>query len=82
VCKITKPLIFLGDSDKEIDRVLALEAGGDDYVVKPFALRELVARVRALLRRKAGFEPDSSIRKCGSGPAAPNGYVFGVKKSS
>ena len=56
VCKITKPMIILGDSNEEIDKVLALEAGADYYVVKPFAPRELVARVRALLRRrKANF---------------------------
>jgi two-component system, OmpR family, response regulator RegX3 len=58
VCKISKPLIFLGDSSEEIDKVLALEAGADDYIVKPFAPRELVARVRALLRRrKANVSP-------------------------
>jgi two-component system response regulator RegX3 len=56
--KISKPLIFLSDSGEEIDKVLALEAGADDYVVKPFAPRELVARVRALLRRrKAKLDP-------------------------
>jgi DNA-binding response OmpR family regulator len=51
-CKLTKPLIFLGESGEEIDKVLALEAGADDYVVKPFAPRELVARLRAFLRRR------------------------------
>jgi len=45
-------MIVLGESREEIDKVLALEAGADDYVVKPFAPRELVARVRALLRRR------------------------------
>lgn len=50
--KITKPIIILGDSSEEIDKVLALEAGADDYIVKPFAPRELVARVRAVLRRR------------------------------
>ena len=58
VCKITKPMIILGDSSEEMDKVLALEAGADDYVVKPFSPREVVARVRALLRRrKANFDP-------------------------
>jgi DNA-binding response OmpR family regulator len=52
MCRITKPMIVLGDSSEEIDKVLALEAGADDYIVKPFAPRELVARVRALLRRR------------------------------
>lgn len=46
-----KPVLFLTARGEEIDRVLGLELGGDDYVVKPFSPRELVARVRALLRR-------------------------------
>jgi len=45
------PVIFLSARDGEIDRVLGLELGADDYVVKPFSPRELVARVRARLRR-------------------------------
>jgi two-component system catabolic regulation response regulator CreB len=45
------PVIFLTARDAEIDRVLGLELGADDYVVKPFSPRELVARVRARLRR-------------------------------
>ena len=45
------PVIFLTARDAEIDRVLGLELGADDYVVKPFSPRELVARVRAVLRR-------------------------------
>jgi two-component system OmpR family response regulator len=45
------PIIFLSSRDEEIDRVVGLELGGDDYVSKPFSPRELVARVRAVLRR-------------------------------
>jgi two-component system, OmpR family, response regulator len=45
------PIIFLSSRDEEIDRVLGLEMGGDDYVTKPFSPRELVARVKAVLRR-------------------------------
>ncbi len=45
------PVIFLTARDGEVDRVLGLELGGDDYVPKPFSPRELVARVRARLRR-------------------------------
>lgn len=44
-------IIVLGETGSELDKVLALEAGADDYIVKPFAHRELVARIRALLRR-------------------------------
>lgn len=50
------PVIFLTARDGEIDRVLGLELGGDDYVLKPFSPRELVARVRAILRRAAPAE--------------------------
>lgn len=50
-CQINKPIVVLGDSGDEMDKVLALEAGADDYIVKPFAPRELVARLHALLRR-------------------------------
>lgn len=45
------PIIFLSSKDEEVDRIIGLELGGDDYVTKPFSLRELVARVRAILRR-------------------------------
>ena len=45
------PIIMLTVRDKEIDKVLGLEFGADDYVTKPFSLRELVARVKAILRR-------------------------------
>ena len=44
------PILFLTARDEEVDRVLGLEMGGDDYVTKPFSPRELVARVRAVLR--------------------------------
>jgi two-component system catabolic regulation response regulator CreB len=47
----TTPLIFLTARSEEVDRVLGLELGGDDYVAKPFSPREIVARVRAILRR-------------------------------
>lgn len=47
------PVIFLSAHSSEIDRVVGLEIGGDDYVVKPFSPRELTARVRARLRRQA-----------------------------
>lgn len=50
----TFPVLFLSARDEEIDRVLGLELGGDDYLTKPFAVRELIARVRALLRRSYG----------------------------
>lgn len=48
------PILFLSARDEEIDRILGLEIGGDDYVTKPFSPRELVARVRAILKRSGG----------------------------
>ena len=48
------PILFLSARDEEIDRILGLEIGGDDYVTKPFSARELVARVNVILRRTNG----------------------------
>jgi two-component system OmpR family response regulator len=58
------PILFLSARDEEIDRILGLEIGGDDYVTKPFSPRELVARVRALLRRadRAAAVPGEAVR--------------------
>ena len=51
------PVLFLTAKDTLDDRVIGLDAGGDDYLVKPFELRELLARVRALLRRSQVLDP-------------------------
>ena len=48
------PILFLSARDEEIDRILGLEIGGDDYVTKPFSARELVARVNVILKRTNG----------------------------
>jgi len=48
------PILFLSARDEEIDRIIGLEIGGDDYVTKPFSPRELVARVNAILKRAHG----------------------------
>lgn len=53
----TTPVLFLTAKDTIDDRVIGLDAGADDYLIKPFELRELLARVRALLRRSSAFEP-------------------------
>ena len=52
--KTTVPVLFLSARDTELDKVVGLEIGGDDYLAKPFGVRELIARVRALLRRGSG----------------------------
>jgi DNA-binding response OmpR family regulator len=49
-----QPILMLTARDEELDRVLGLELGADDYVVKPYSLRELISRIRALLRRAYG----------------------------
>lgn len=65
VCRLLRqesavPIIILTARDQEMDRVMGLELGADDYIVKPFSFRELLARVRAIIRRReldAGREP-------------------------
>lgn len=52
-CSERLPILFLTSRDDEFDRVLGLEMGADDYLCKPFSMRELVARVKVLLRRAA-----------------------------
>lgn len=52
----TTPIIVLSARSEEIDRVLALEFGADDYMVKPFGMRELIARIRAVARRVSSTE--------------------------
>ena len=54
------PVLFLTARDDEVDRLLGLELGADDYVVKPFSPREIVARVKAILRRGGQLGNDSS----------------------
>jgi len=49
--EISKPVLMLTARDDEIDRVVGLEVGADDYLTKPFSMRELIARVKAMLRR-------------------------------
>jgi DNA-binding response OmpR family regulator len=54
------PILMLTARDEEVDKVLGLELGADDYVVKPYSLRELLSRIRALLRRTYGDLADVS----------------------
>jgi len=60
------PVIFLTARDDEVDRVVGLELGADDYVTKPFSPRELVARVKAVLRRTGAAAPGAdTVRRVG-----------------
>jgi DNA-binding response OmpR family regulator len=60
------PIVVISARGDEVDRVVALELGADDYLVKPFGLRELVARIRAVTRR-AGAAPDATAAAPASG---------------
>ena len=62
------PIVFLTARHEEIDRVLGLELGADDYVVKPFSPREVCARVRAILRRSAALPALASTGRAPLGP--------------
>jgi two-component system OmpR family response regulator len=57
------PILFLSSRTDEVDRVVGLEVGGDDYVVKPFSPRELVARVQAILKRTRAKSSDGAEMK-------------------
>ena len=57
------PILFLSARSEEIDRIIGLEVGGDDYLTKPFSPRELVARVKAILRRFDNSESAKSSSK-------------------
>ena len=61
------PIVFLSSKDDEVDRIVGLELGGDDYLTKPFSPRELVARVRAVLRRagEPAAEPGAALARPG-----------------
>lgn len=60
------PVLFLTACDDEIHTVMALEQGADDYIAKPFRIRELLARMKAILRRTSGSAPKSSVITVGS----------------
>ncbi|MBP1997094.1 DNA-binding response OmpR family regulator [Paenibacillus eucommiae] len=59
---ITLPILLLTARDSVEDRVKGLDSGADDYIVKPFATPELLARIRVLLRRQSGGAPDGELK--------------------
>lgn len=59
--QLKTPTIILGDNRDELEKILVLEIGADDYIVKPVSSRELIARIRAILRRKC-LNPSMSLR--------------------
>ncbi len=71
VCRVMRadndwtPVLFCTARDDEVDRVMGLELGADDYITKPFSPRELVARVKAAVRRAAGPETAGAVLRVG-----------------
>jgi DNA-binding response OmpR family regulator len=55
---VETPILILTSKKEETDKVVGLELGADDYMTKPFSIRELIARVRAILRRRGGFNKE------------------------
>lgn len=76
------PILFLTACDDEIHTVMALEIGADDYVAKPFRIRELLARMKAILRRSAGQkQKEASVIKIGENQIFPDtGKVYAQNK--
>jgi two-component system response regulator RegX3 len=62
------PIIMLTAKDSEIDKVVGLELGADDYVTKPYSSRELIARIRAVMRRHVDTEDDDTDSSVNAGP--------------
>ena len=65
--KYDTPILFLSARDSEINKVVGLELGADDYLAKPFSIRELLARTRALLRRSQGLDMTAQNRIAAGG---------------
>ncbi|MYV97938.1 response regulator transcription factor [Streptomyces sp. SID3343] len=66
--KSNVPVIMVTAKDSEVDKVVGLEIGADDYVTKPYSTRELIARIRAVLRRQGGGETTDEPRAIEAGP--------------
>jgi len=80
VCRVLRrtspvPILFLSSRDEEIDRIVGLEIGADDYLVKPFSPRELVARIKAILRRANGV---AAVAEAQARPAEPSVFRYGL----
>lgn len=87
ICKIIRqefktPVLMLTAKTDEVDRVLGLELGADDYVTKPFSVREVMARVKAILRRSGGGAVEKSFVQVGDLEIDLERYVTKVKGQS
>ncbi|MFW5714129.1 MAG: response regulator [Brevefilum sp.] len=79
ICRILRremstPVLMLTARDDEIDRVVGLEVGADDYMAKPFSMRELIARVKAMLRRVRLIREE--VNQGGDGETKPKGEIL------
>src|SRR5512136_2615818 len=75
----TTPVIMLTVKDKEIDKVLGLELGADDYVTKPFSVRELSARVKTIFRRIEEYSGESGL--CNIGETSLNFRSYEARRN-
>lgn len=87
ICRILRqesniPIIMLTAKSQEVDRVVGLEMGADDYITKPFSLAELAARIRAVLRRSGEqkFHPESQKKTFAGGRLSIDPEKYEVKK--
>ncbi|HEY3672223.1 MAG TPA: response regulator transcription factor [Acidimicrobiia bacterium] len=76
------PIIVVTARSEEVDRVVGLELGADDYIVKPFGLRELVARIRAVVRRRTPPTHDDTASGTGTGNGNGNGNGHGAEHAA
>ncbi len=75
--EMNTPILMLTARDDEIDRVVGLEVGADDYLTKPFSMRELMARVKAMLRRVRLIREDAEARSVALDSASSGVMDFG-----
>lgn len=75
----TVPIVIISAKDTEADKVVTLEIGADDYLTKPFSMRELLSRIRAHLRRSAMLAPDSPQSTMVAGPVEMDIESHGVR---
>jgi DNA-binding response OmpR family regulator len=75
--EMNTPVLMLTARDDEIDRVVGLEVGADDYLTKPFSMRELMARVKAMLRRVRLIREDAEAKSAASDQPAGGAMRYG-----
>lgn len=70
------PIIFLSAKQEEVDKILGFEAGGEDYMTKPFSINELIARIRAIFKRTYANTINHLLDSDGGKPSMPNEFNF------